>query len=274
MIRVEIITIGNELLLGSVLDSNSNWLCKQLNGLGAQVTRIVLVQDNIQEITRELLSAKDRGAQLVFTLGGLGPTDDDLTLQAIAYAFHLDLGVNDWALQFVSDVYKKFYEKGYVTSSEMTKSREKMAILPKDSTPLPNNVGAAPGVLTHLDTKLMIVSLPGVPREMKDIFTNSLNSVLKSVLGYGGYFECMIFTDCGDETVLSPILHQVTQAMPGVYIKSRVKTFGENIQIGITISARAEIQSDASKKVENTIKNLKEALNRHGINIVDETKLS
>ncbi|MGC8836831.1 MAG: molybdopterin-binding protein [Anaerolineae bacterium] len=83
---VEIVAIGNELLIGDVLDTNTHWLCRRVTGLGGVVQRAVMVRDDIEAIGREVLGAIQRKARVVFTTGGLGPTADDMTLQALAQA--------------------------------------------------------------------------------------------------------------------------------------------------------------------------------------------
>src|SRR5918996_4502240 len=91
MRRVELIAVGREILRGRVLDSNSNWLAKELTGMGGEVSRICVVDDVPQEIGRELHAALQHGAGVICTTGGLGPTFDDCTLAAIAQAVDLPL---------------------------------------------------------------------------------------------------------------------------------------------------------------------------------------
>jgi molybdenum cofactor synthesis domain-containing protein len=84
--RAEIIAIGNELLLGDVLDTNTNWLCKRITGLGGLVSRAALIRDEHAAIVSEIRSALDRAPDLIITTGGLGPTGDDITMEAVAEA--------------------------------------------------------------------------------------------------------------------------------------------------------------------------------------------
>src|SRR5205823_4947484 len=91
MLRVIIIAIGNELLIGETLDTNTNWLCRQLTGLGAHVERAVILPDQMDQICDEIKRWCEFGIDLLITTGGLGPTDDDLTLAAVAKALNLPL---------------------------------------------------------------------------------------------------------------------------------------------------------------------------------------
>jgi nicotinamide-nucleotide amidase len=84
--RAEIIAIGNELLLGDVLDTNTNWLCRRITGVGGQVTRVAMIRDDIEAISTEIQAVLDRKPELILTTGGLGPTGDDITLLAVASA--------------------------------------------------------------------------------------------------------------------------------------------------------------------------------------------
>lgn len=270
MKRVEIVTIGNEILLGAVLDSNSNWLCKQISGLAGQVERVVLVRDDVAVIAREIESALSRQADITFTIGGLGPTADDLTLEALAKATGRDLEPNDEALALVRSRYEKFYEEGSVDSPTLSEARRKMGILPKGSHPLPNNVGAAPAVLLHLPAGQIIVSLPGVPTEMKDIFTNSLAETLRSVFGSGAFVQLTLVTDCKDESALSPTLRRVAEQYSDVYIKSRPKTFGPHVRLHITIALRGESRPKITERLKQTQRALEIALREQGVNILEE----
>ena len=144
---VEILAIGNELLAGDVLDTNSHWLCRQLAGRGARVSRVTTLPDDMATIGEALLAALSRGPALIVTCGGLGPTADDLTVAAQAAALGRVLVENPTAFAMVRDFYATLFRRGEVTTPDMTPARAKMAVLPADAEPLPNSVGAAPGVL-------------------------------------------------------------------------------------------------------------------------------
>ncbi|MCS7192390.1 MAG: competence/damage-inducible protein A, partial [Armatimonadetes bacterium] len=208
MRQVEIIAVGNELLIGDVLDTNTNWLCRRLTMMGASVRRAVLVRDDEEAIACEVKGAISRKTNLIFTSGGLGPTDDDRTLSAVAKALDLPIDLNEQALQMVTQRYKELHEQGFVDSPEVTPPRRKMAMLPKGAVPLFNSVGTAPGVWLEF-MGIVIVCLPGVPAELKGIFENSLPPFLERVLGKGYYAERVFEATCRDESVLAPLLKKV-----------------------------------------------------------------
>ena len=86
MITVEIIVTGNEVLLGDVLDTNTNWMCKRITAFGGRVERAVIVRDEMDAIVREVRSSLERSVRLIVTIGGMGPTWDDITVAAVAHA--------------------------------------------------------------------------------------------------------------------------------------------------------------------------------------------
>jgi molybdopterin-biosynthesis enzyme MoeA-like protein len=113
-----------------------------------------------------------------------------------------------------------------------------MAQMPRDAEPLPNTAGAAPGVLLRGGSTL-IASLPGVPAEMKDIFTNALWPRLETTFRGQVYGERRIATDCWDESILAPAVDKVARRHPGVYIKSRAQVYGSGAADFVTLAARA-----------------------------------
>lgn len=169
----EIIVIGNEILNGSIKDTNSGWLAERLYELGLSLRRITTVRDDISEISRAIKEAMRRGAKWIITSGGLGPTFDDITLEAVAKAVGRKLVVNEEAVKMLKERYERLHAQGIIKDAELTRSRLKMAIMPKGATPLRNNAGSAPGCLVK-SKGVNIVSLPGVPRELMDIFENEV----------------------------------------------------------------------------------------------------
>ena len=119
----------------------------------------------------------------------------------------------------------------------MTPARAKMAQMPRSAEPLTNTVGAAPGVLLQ-DGGTLIVSLPGVPAEMKDIFTHALSPRLDAAFHSRAYAERTVATDCWDESILAPAVDAVARRHPAVYVKSRAQVYGSGIADFITLAAR------------------------------------
>jgi len=245
---VEIIAIGYELLLGDVLDTNTHWLCRQVTQQGGQVTPAVMVDDNLEAIRRQLRGALDRGLDLILTTGGLGPTEDDCTLEAIARTLDRPLVEHPQALVLVQARYEQLALEGYVKHSALSPSRRIMALLPQGANPLANPVGAAPGVvLVEGDTT--IVALPGVAAELKGIFTTYLRPLLTRIFGHQAWLERTVRVECGDESVPAPILQAVGRAHPEVYIKSLAQQFGPDQWLQVMLSASGATDAEAEERV-------------------------
>jgi len=264
-VTVEIVAVGNELLLGDVLDTNSNWLCRQFTGLGARVRRVTMVGDEEGAIVAVVRGALDGGARLVVTTGGLGPTEDDLTLRAVAAALGRPLVEYAVALEMVSRTYADLARRGHVASAEVTPSRAKMACLPQGAEALANGVGAAPGSLVRLDDGSAVVSLPGVPDELQDIVRGALRPFLTDLLGQGAYEEWRARVACGDESVLAPLLSGVARQYPDVYIKSRAKRFGTDVTFMVSLSGRGEDPAGVRSRLDAAWAALQRALSGEGI---------
>jgi molybdenum cofactor synthesis domain-containing protein len=261
---VELLTIGNEVLAGNVLDSNSHWLCQQLAALGASVRRITVLPDEPAQIAEGLLGALARGPRLILTCGGLGPTRDDLTVAAIADALRLPVTENPVAYAMIRDFYAELHRRGDVTTAEMLPARAKMAQMPIGAEPLRNAVGAAPGVLLSRD-ETIIVCMPGVPAEMKDIFSNSLAPRLPALFGSQSYGERVVKTNAWDESVLAPAVDAVAANHPGVYVKSRAQVYGGGVADFVTLAARGADEAEVAALLDAAEKDLRAALREIGI---------
>ena len=264
--RVEIIAVGNELLLGDVLDTNTNWLCKRITGVGGQVTRAVLVRDDHQAIIAEILAALERTPRLIITTGGLGPTGDDITLQAVARATGRPLRLDPEARDLVKARYQELAERGHVDDPALTKAREKMAYLPQGATPVANPVGSAPAAMLEIGNSSLI-SLPGVPEELKGIYDGTLQPTLKKIFGDSFYEERAVIAHCGDESTLAPILSEVVAAHPEVYIKSRARRYGPEVEILITLSSAGDGRERVEGNLDGALQDLTTALAEAGFDI-------
>jgi molybdenum cofactor synthesis domain-containing protein len=264
---VDILTIGNEILLGLIEDTNSSYLSRVVRGMGGRVRHVSIVRDEIEAIAADLKNSMDHGAQLIFTCGGLGPTDDDLTLAGVAAAIGRKLIVDPKAREIVEHRYQDLASKGYVNDGRMTETRLKMATLPEGAQAIENPVGAAPAVVIEVD-KCRIVSLPGVPAELKAIVEGPLQSLLAGFLGGGIYRERELNVDCGDESELAAVLHEVAKLHPEAYIKSRASHFGHDVRFRIVIGVAARNAQEADQIMESASSELSRALEDAGISIV------
>jgi nicotinamide-nucleotide amidase len=176
----EIICVGTELLLGDILNSNAQYLAKQLASLGIPHYNQTVVGDNPERIKQAIQIASDRAASpqenrasiLIFT-GGLGPTPDDLTTETIADFFGVPLVEHP---EVIADITEKYAQRGRI----MTASNRKQALQPQGADILPNLLGTAPGMIWQPRPDLTILTFPGVPREMYSMWSNTAVPYLKS----------------------------------------------------------------------------------------------
>jgi len=230
--NIEVLVIGNEILIGKTLDTNSNWIAKRIVKYGHQLKRITTVEDNIQVISETLQTILERKPDLLITTGGLGPTFDDMTLEGIAKGLNRELELNQHAFNSIKRAYEHAHERGILKLEGMTKEREKMSYLPQGSVPLPNIRGTAPGVkLKEEDTSIFI--LPGVPSEMKAIFLNVIKPILKEKRGK--FVEkSLLFMGIG-ESQIAPYTTKLEEKYPQLWIKTHPR-IGLALEVEISIT--------------------------------------
>ena len=261
---VEIFIIGNEILIGDIQDTNTNWLCREINGLGGFVSRATVLRDDPEMIAAEIRAAMERGPNVIFTSGGLGPTADDLTLAAGARCVDVELSLDEKALQMVKDSYDDFFARGNMNQGGLNPAREKMAWLPKGALPLHNPVGTAPGVLLQVGGT-SIISLPGVPSELKGIYISSLQPYMAETFSGGISITHAITVRCNDESIMEPVLSRVVPAHPQVYIKSLARTIGEVPELDITLTATGADRASLELILGEALHDLREGLASIGI---------
>jgi len=264
VIYVEIVIVGNEVLLGQVQDTNSSYLGRVVRGRGGRVSHVAIVRDEIDSIAEEVKASLMRRADLIFTCGGLGPTDDDLTLAGVAAATRRELDLNLSARDFIERRYNELALAGFVSSGQMNEGRLKMARLPSGALAVDNPIGSAPAVaLKAGDSR--VVCLPGVPTELRAIVEGPLRTLLDEVFGPGSYHEREMTINCGDESQLAPVLREVAAAHPEVYVKSHVNHFGKDVRFRVIMSAPASSPEEAQRLIEAAATDLLRALRVAGI---------
>jgi nicotinamide-nucleotide amidase len=262
-ISIEIICVGTELLIGKTLNTNANWLAKRITSLGGKVVRMTVIQDDLDEIAFSVKDAMQRKNDFIITMGGLGPTFDDKTLQGVAGALKRQLVVNDEALEIVEAKYRSYVQEGRMERFELTSPRVKMATLPEGAKPLRNPVGTAPGVLMECEGQT-IISLPGVPSEMKAIFEDSVLPMLRKAAGGLTFFETSIEATGVMESALAPVIDRVMHDNPYVYIKSHPKGAERIPRIEFHLSTTADSSKVARTRVSKALAQLVERIEKKG----------
>jgi len=241
MLKVEVVAVGRELLIGKTVNTNAHWIGGRLAREGGRLSRITTIDDNLEEIADTLSESLGRSPDFLILVGGLGPTPDDMTLEGLAKALRRRIRLSRGALEMVRNHYAEMGR----ADLRLTPSRKKMARLPEGATPLPNKVGTAPGVRL-VSGGTVIFCLPGVPREMKRIFNESLLEEIKERLGKL-YSRTVIMNLEGIfESTLAPILKATAKKYPGVYIKSHPKGVEEGVsKIELNVGVVSETKGDS-----------------------------
>lgn len=165
--NAELLAIGSELVCGASLDTNSQWLSRELEARGWTVTRHTTIADDLPAMIETLQAAAKR-CRIVLVTGGLGPTRDDITRDAIAEAFDQELVEDAAELEHIKALFARFDRR-------MPERNSIQAMRPQHARPLRNNHGTAPGIVMDLhDPDCLVAAMPGVPREMKKMFEQQL----------------------------------------------------------------------------------------------------
>jgi len=263
---MEIVCIGNELLIGKVLNTNAQWLSSQATLAGISVRRVTVVRDEIKEIVAAIRETLRRKPRFLITTGGLGPTFDDMTLEGIAKALNRKLVVNKKALKMVKDKYEAFAVENR-SEFEMTQPRVKMATLPRNVKPIFNPIGTAPGVRIEARNTLLI-ALPGVPKEMEAIFVESVLPMLKQASGDLAFHQSSMYANNIMESSLAPLIDAVMHDNPGVYVKSHPRGRENRPNIEIHLSTTVGEAEKPAETLERAMMQLSKAIEEAGGKVV------
>ena len=247
----EIICVGTELLLGDILNSNAQFLALELADLGIPHYYQTVVGDNPGRLKQVLAIASDRSNLLIFT-GGLGPTPDDLTTETIADFFGVPLVERQDVLE---DIAQKFASRG----REMTPSNRKQALIPKGAEVLPNPGGTAPGIIWQPRAGLTILTFPGVPTEMKQMWQETAVPYLKSQ-GWGKeiiYSRTLRFWGIGESALAEKVAPYLNQPNP------TVAPYAGRGEVRLRVSARATSEAEAQQLIEPVAQQLQNIAGLH-----------
>ena len=201
----EIISIGDELLIGQVVNTNASWMAEQLNLSGIEISRIVAVADRKEEIISALHEASSR-AEVVLITGGLGPTRDDITKSTLCEYFGSKLIFHEPSLKYVE---KLFHDRG-LPVREINRQQAK---IPNNCTPIINSQGSAPGMWFEKD-EVIYISLPGVPYEMKAIMSDHVLPALSRKLNGNFILHKVIMTQGVGESFLAEKINDWEDGLP------------------------------------------------------------
>ena len=252
----EILAIGTEVLLGDLVDTNTAWLSGQLAALGVSVYRHITVGDNKQRIVTALLEAASR-ADLVITTGGLGPTSDDLTNECLGLAARRKMVEYSEARRHVNEMFARF-------GREPTSSNYKQALFPEGSRLIPNPLGTAMGALLELDGAL-VATFPGVPIEMKRMFEETLEPLIKSRTDGSIVSRTLWFTGIGESALAEKVQDLLDASDPTV-----APLAGQG-KVRLRVTARAATFEEAEKRIEPVAEEILNRLKEYYFGEDDET---
>ena len=190
--NAEIISIGSELLLGQIVNTNAQFLSQQLSVLGIDVYWHTVVGDNRIRILEALRMASDR-SDIIITTGGLGPTMDDLSKETITEFLGMQLTIHQPSLKRIQDYFQSL-------NRNMTENNVKQAMFPKEALILQNDNGTAPGAVIEKDNKVFVI-LPGPPAELQPMFLNYVSTYLAKKTGEGIFSKVLRIFGIGESVV-------------------------------------------------------------------------
>jgi nicotinamide-nucleotide amidase len=252
----EILTVGTEILLGDLVDTNSAYLGGRLAALGVSVYRHTTVGDNAARITAALREAASR-ADLVITTGGLGPTSDDLTNQCLGEAAGREMVEYPEARRHVDEMFRRF-------GREPTPSNYKQAIFPEGSKLIPNPVGTAMGAMLELDGAL-VATFPGVPGEMRRMFEDTLESLIRERSEGAIVSRTLWFTGIGESALAEQVQDLLDASDPTV-----APLAGQG-KVRLRVTSRADTPEEAAKKIAPVANKILTRLGDHYFGEDDET---
>ncbi len=243
---MEVICIGNELLIGKVLNTNAHWLAQQITALGANLKRVTVIEDTVEVIAATVKEAASRKPKFIITTGGLGPTFDDKTMESMAAALNRKVALNPDALEMVKARMVAYRAKrGLPTEFEMTPPQMKMAMLPEGAQVVVNPVGTAPSICVEINGSTVFV-LPGIPTEVEAIFNSAISPLIKQAAGPEVFAQRSIFAEDIFESRLAPLIDVVMKNNKGVYIKSHpLPSDGKShVELHLTMTTSADLKPE------------------------------
>src|SRR5688572_23095884 len=241
-ITAELLTIGDEILYGQIVDTNSQWMSVELSNAGIRVTRKTTVGDVEGEILKALAEAEKR-ADIILITGGLGPTNDDLTKPCLAKFFNCELKIHEEALAEVTEFFKS-------RGRELTEVNRLQAALPVCCEKITNAIGTAPGMWFHQKGKVF-VSMPGVPHEMKRMMTDIIVPKLKATFKTPVIFHKIIRTVGIGESFLAEKISDWENSLPKHIKLAYLPSLGE-VKLRLTCHGNSQslLETEANELTE------------------------
>ncbi len=249
----QIISIGNELLIGDTVNTNASWMGQFLNDLGVEVERVHTISDDktlIADTIRQSMQESD----LVITTGGLGPTHDDITKTTIAELFGVEMRQDEAVLKFIKDLFAS-------RNIPFSQSNAWQAMVPDNCEILFNKAGTAPGMWFH-ELNCFLAVLPGVPHEMKYLMKKRVASKLREQTNAIGYIhtEYLKTAGIGESTLSDQVLGDLSEFMNDHVSMAFLPSFG---QVTLRITGKGASKEEAVSNTEALITLIREKAGKY-----------
>ncbi len=250
MTNISIITIGDELLIGQVTDTNSAWMAQELNKAGFWVNRRLAIGDGKEDILNSL-EQESAGAEVILITGGLGPTADDITKPVLCEYFNTSLVVNEAALENVKNIFVKILQRPLIERNL------KQAEVPASCRVIQNKRGTAPGMIFEKNGKIFI-SMPGVPHEMKGMMTDDVIPFLLNRFGTSFIALRTILTSGIGESALADHIQEFESTLPPEIKLAYLPNYG---MVRLRLTASGELAENLEPLLNTTFDQLKSFVN-------------
>lgn len=260
-VNASIITIGDELLIGQTIDTNSAFIARELNQIGVWVRRRVAVGDVAEEI-EQALDEESTGSDIIIITGGLGPTADDITKPLLCRYFGGKLVVDEKVLEHVKFLFERIYRR----PGPILERNFKQAEVPDVCTVLHNARGTAPGMLFNKNGK-WFVALPGVPHEMKGLMTTEVIPRLSEAFELPAIVHRTAFTAGQGESVIAELLKDFEPALPPHIKLAYLPNYG---MVKLRLTSTGETKEQVEKEIEPYFEKLQELVKEWLVTNKDE----
>lgn len=250
MTNISIITIGDELLIGQVIDTNSAWMAQELNKSGFWVNRRLAIGDDRVDILKAL-DEESTNADIILLTGGLGPTADDITKPLLCEYFNTTLVVNEEALNNVKNIFINILHR------PLTDRNIKQAEVPASCQVIQNKRGTAPGMLFEKKGKIF-VSMPGVPHEMKGMITESVIPYLKNHFGTNYISHRTLLTAGVGESTLADHIQDFEENLPPEIKLAYLPNYG---MVRLRLTANSNQEGILESQLNRLFSDLKSSVN-------------
>lgn len=254
--RCELLSVGTEILLGDIVNTNAQFLAKELASMGIDIYYQSVVGDNKERMLQAFKEGLSR-SDMIITTGGLGPTKDDMTKELACEYFGYKCELHEESLESIKEYFRRM-------GRDFVESNEKQAYFPKEAIILKNNAGTAPGAIIKKDDKTIIV-LPGPPSEMKRMFNESVRPYLEKLTGYTIVSEVVRIHGVGESKV-----EELVQDLIDNGKNPTVAPYAKEGEVTLRVTAKAKTKEEGEKLIDPVLTEIKNRLGDSIYNIGED----